>query len=127
MVLTEGGEWRGQRDAFNPGFASTFLRDAQPQFVACTRDLIARLEAAADAGAAAGGKQGGEGVVLMHHLTVLLVGWVLVGVCRGVMFVWLVGGGVATATYRRSTNAEPTLNRRSTDSTLPPNPSPKDP
>jgi hypothetical protein len=91
-----------QRDAFNPGFASAFLKEAVPQFVECTRHLIARLEAAADesalqdaaraggapaAAAAAGRPAAGSavveglaaapsapGVVLMHHMVILLVG-----------------------------------------------------
>ncbi len=59
MVLTEGHVWRGQRDAFNPGFASAFLREAVPQFVACTQHLIERLEAAADEAEAADAGRGG--------------------------------------------------------------------
>jgi cytochrome P450 len=86
MVLTEGAEWRAQRDAFNPGFASAFLRDAVPQFVGCTQHLVEALEAAADegeaaaaaaaGGSAAGGGGGGAraGVVAVHHLVILLVG-----------------------------------------------------
>jgi hypothetical protein len=87
-----------QRDAFNPGFASAFLKGAVPQFVECTRHLIARLEAAADEAAAAdaaaatgappppaapgdiaveglAAPPGKPGVVLMHHMVILLVGW----------------------------------------------------
>ncbi len=32
MVITEGEQWRRQREAFNPGFSSTFLRAALPGF-----------------------------------------------------------------------------------------------
>lgn len=32
MVITEGEQWRQQREAFNPGFSSTFLRAALPGF-----------------------------------------------------------------------------------------------
>lgn len=143
MVLTEGHVWKAQRDAFNPGFASAFLRDAVPQFVACTQvracrcawgwpalerarrqtppqrtvvcartachpnvssswdslcecfhppapalqHLVDRLELAADeaeaaaagtapssGAAAAPGAGDGPGVVLIHHLVILLVG-----------------------------------------------------
>lgn len=60
MVLSEGEDWRAQRDAFNPGFSSTFLRAALPGFVDCTKHLITRLEQAADDGQ----------VVFMHYLAV---------------------------------------------------------
>lgn len=32
MVISEGEQWRRQREAFNPGFSSTFLRAALPGF-----------------------------------------------------------------------------------------------
>ncbi|GBF92932.1 cytochrome P450 [Raphidocelis subcapitata] len=82
LLLTEGEVWRAQRDAFNPGFASAFLRDAVPQFVEAARHLVARLDAAADAaeaearagggsGAADGGAASGA-VVKMHDLAILV-------------------------------------------------------
>ena len=123
MVLTEGAEWAAQRSAFNPGFGSAFLRGAVPQFVACTRRLLARLEAAADEGeaadegrplpprpaAAAGGGPTGlgdaeaaakPGVVLLHHLVILLVG-ALCGCVEGP------GGGRGGYSTTYQNHAEP--------------------
>jgi cytochrome P450 len=61
MVMSEGHVWKGQRDAFNPGFSSSFLKTALPGFISCTEHLVQRLEAAADQ----------REVVQLHHLTVL--------------------------------------------------------
>jgi hypothetical protein len=61
MVMSEGHTWRVQRDAFNPGFSSSFLKTALPGFISCTEHLIQQLEAAADQ----------KEVVQLHHLTVL--------------------------------------------------------
>lgn len=61
MVMSEGHQWRAQRDAFNPGFSSSFLKAALPGFVSCTQRLVQHLEGSAAA----------EEVVLMHHLTIL--------------------------------------------------------
>jgi cytochrome P450 len=61
MVMSEGHVWKAQRDAFNPGFSSSFLKTALPGFISCTEHLVQRLEAAADQ----------REVVQLHHLTVL--------------------------------------------------------
>lgn len=61
MVITAGEEWRRQREAFNPGFSSTFLRAALPGFADCGERLVAELGRAAQAGE----------VVLMHELAIL--------------------------------------------------------
>jgi cytochrome P450 len=53
LVLTEGAEWRAQRDAHNPAFAGAFLRSAFSGFCAATAELVAVLDAAARAGAQA--------------------------------------------------------------------------
>jgi cytochrome P450 len=60
-VLSEGEAWAAQREVFNPGFSSTFLRQCLPSFVACTRRLVSRLDAAAES----------REVVRLHHLAVL--------------------------------------------------------
>ncbi|WIA29722.1 hypothetical protein OEZ86_012202 [Tetradesmus obliquus] len=61
MVMSEGHTWKAQRDAFNPGFSSSFLKTALPGFISCTEHLVERLEAAAES----------REVVQLHHLTVL--------------------------------------------------------
>eukprot|EP00775_Hariotina_reticulata_P011446 gene11446-11592_t len=61
MVLTEGHVWKAQREAFNPGFSSSFLKAALPGFTSCTDRLVGILGAAADQ----------QQVVLMHHLAIL--------------------------------------------------------
>lgn len=61
MVMSEGHTWKAQRDAFNPGFSSSFLKTALPGFIGCTEHLVERLEAAAES----------REVVQLHHLTVL--------------------------------------------------------
>lgn len=61
MVTSEGHVWRGQRDAFNPGFSSSFLKAALPGFISCTEHLVERLDKAAEK----------EDVVLMHLLAIL--------------------------------------------------------
>ncbi|WIA09641.1 hypothetical protein OEZ85_009029 [Tetradesmus obliquus] len=61
MVMSEGHTWKAQRDAFNPGFSSSFLKTALPGFISCTEHLVERLEAAAEQ----------REVVQLHHLTVL--------------------------------------------------------
>eukprot|EP00878_Enallax_costatus_P044862 GHUV01053631.1.p1 GENE.GHUV01053631.1~~GHUV01053631.1.p1 ORF type:complete len:226 (+),score=26.62 GHUV01053631.1:787-1464(+) len=72
MVTSEGHVWRAQRDAFNPGFSSNFLKAALPGFISCTQHLVQRLEEAAEK----------QDVVLMHHLTVLTTLEVICKVCR---------------------------------------------
>jgi cytochrome P450 len=47
LVLTEGQEWREQRDAYNPAFAGAFLRTAFDGFCEATRELVAVLDEAA--------------------------------------------------------------------------------
>eukprot|EP00879_Flechtneria_rotunda_P002371 GHRR01002566.1.p1 GENE.GHRR01002566.1~~GHRR01002566.1.p1 ORF type:complete len:637 (+),score=222.18 GHRR01002566.1:182-2092(+) len=61
MVLSEGHTWRVQRDAFNPGFSSSFLQSALPGFISCTERLVEQLAEAADK----------QKVVQLHHLVVL--------------------------------------------------------
>jgi hypothetical protein len=61
MVMSEGHTWKAQRDAFNPGFSSSFLKTALPGFISCTEHLVQRLDAAAEQ----------KEVVQLHHLTVL--------------------------------------------------------
>lgn len=79
MVTSEGHAWRVQREAFNPGFSSSFLKSALPGFISCTEHLVQRLDAAAES----------QQVVLMHHLTVLTTLEVICKVCR---YVWLMLG-----------------------------------
>jgi len=61
LVITEGSAWKKQRETFNPGFSSTFLRAALPGFVSCTSHMVQELERAAADGR----------VVSMHELSIL--------------------------------------------------------
>jgi cytochrome P450 len=61
MVVTEGSVWKAQREAFNPGFSSSFLKSALPSFVGCTQHLMEELGRAADA----------KETVLMHELAIM--------------------------------------------------------
>lgn len=71
MVTSEGHAWKVQREAFNPGFSSSFLKSALPGFISCTEHLVQRLDAAAES----------QQVVLLHHLTVLTTLEVICKVC----------------------------------------------
>jgi cytochrome P450 len=79
MVITEGSAWKKQRDTFNPGFSSTFLRAALPGFVSCTSHMVQELErAAAD-----------KRVLSMHELSILTTTEVICKVWEGcVMGSW---------------------------------------
>lgn len=50
LVLTEGKEWRGQRDAYNSGFSGAFLRTAFDGFCAATEELVRALDRDAESG-----------------------------------------------------------------------------
>jgi cytochrome P450 len=54
LVLTEGQEWREQRDAFNPGFSGAFLRVGFGGFRDATRELVAVLDEVAEGVSGAG-------------------------------------------------------------------------